>query len=143
VNAGSHRPRRIVRLASRMQWATRSAVRAAKLAGDRAAEAATHQAVDLVKRKLDDGGPVWWTDGSFDLNNMRSRTPRTQNSRPASSVRSIVGDHRPDSVRTLDRFRAPAPAFVYLFRDGSGTQGERVILGVDWRDTPPRLPEPG
>jgi hypothetical protein len=46
----------------------RSAVRSAKLADDPAAEAAAHHAVDVAKRKLGERGPVWWTDGSPDLN---------------------------------------------------------------------------
>jgi hypothetical protein len=46
----------------------RSAVRSAKLAGDPVAEAAAHRAVDIVKRELGERGPVWWTDGSPDLN---------------------------------------------------------------------------
>jgi hypothetical protein len=45
----------------------RSAVRSAKLAGDQAAEAAAHRAVDVVKRELGERGPVWWTDGTPDL----------------------------------------------------------------------------
>jgi hypothetical protein len=54
----------------------RSAVRSAKLAGDQAAEAAAHRAVDVVKRKLGERGPVWWTDGSPDLNrHMVKNTP--------------------------------------------------------------------
>lgn len=46
----------------------RSAVRSAKLGGDQAAEAAAHHAVDVAKRKLGERGPVWWVDGSPDLN---------------------------------------------------------------------------
>ncbi len=46
----------------------RSAVRSAKLADDQTAEAAAHHAVDVAKRKLGERGPVWWTDGSPDLN---------------------------------------------------------------------------
>jgi hypothetical protein len=46
----------------------RNAVRSAKIAGDQAAEAAAHHAVDVAKRKLGERGPVWWTDGSPDLN---------------------------------------------------------------------------
>jgi hypothetical protein len=46
----------------------RGAVRSAKLAGDQAAEAAAHHAVDVTKRKLGERGPVWWVDGSPDLN---------------------------------------------------------------------------
>jgi hypothetical protein len=46
----------------------RSAVRSAKLGGDQAAEAAAHHVVDVAKRKLGERGPVWWVDGSPDLN---------------------------------------------------------------------------
>jgi hypothetical protein len=46
----------------------RRAVKAAKSSGDLAAEAAAHQAVDVAKRALGERGPVWWTDGSPDLN---------------------------------------------------------------------------
>ena len=48
--------------------AARSAVRSAKLSKDLIAEAAAHHAVDVAKRKLGERGPVWWTDGSPDLN---------------------------------------------------------------------------
>jgi hypothetical protein len=48
--------------------AARRAVRSAKLAGDQTAEAAAHHAVDVVKRKLGERGPAWWTDGAPDLN---------------------------------------------------------------------------
>jgi hypothetical protein len=54
----------------------RRAVRSAKVAGDRPAEDAAHQAVDDAKRKLGERGPVWWTDGSPDLNrHMVRNTP--------------------------------------------------------------------
>ena len=46
----------------------RRAVRCAKQAGDREAEAAAHKAVDEVKRALGERGPVWWHDNSPDLN---------------------------------------------------------------------------
>jgi hypothetical protein len=46
----------------------RSAVRSARLAGDQAAEASAHHAIDLAKRKLGERGQAWWTDGSPDLN---------------------------------------------------------------------------
>ena len=56
--------------------AARRAAKSAKLAGDPAAEAAAHHAVDVVKRKLGERGPVWWTDGSPDLNrHMVKNTP--------------------------------------------------------------------
>ena len=46
----------------------RSAVRSAKLAGSQIEEAAAHRAVDVIKRELGERGPVWWTDGTPDLN---------------------------------------------------------------------------
>jgi hypothetical protein len=46
----------------------RRAVRDAKLSADLKAEAAAHKAVDEVKRALGERGPVWWDDGSPDLN---------------------------------------------------------------------------
>jgi hypothetical protein len=56
--------------------AARSAVRSARLAGDPVAEASAHQAVDVAKNKLGERGPVWWTDGSPDLNrHMVKNTP--------------------------------------------------------------------
>lgn len=33
-----------------------------------AKEAAAHRAVDFIKRELGERGPVWWTDGTPDLN---------------------------------------------------------------------------
>jgi hypothetical protein len=56
--------------------AARRAVRDAKQAGDREAEGAAHKAVDEVKRALGERGPVWWDDGSPDLNrHMAKNTP--------------------------------------------------------------------
>lgn len=46
----------------------RRAVREAKQSADHDAEAAAHRAVDEVKRALGERGPVWWKDGSPDLN---------------------------------------------------------------------------
>jgi hypothetical protein len=46
----------------------RRAVKEAKSSGDLPAEAAAHKAVDVVKRALGERGPVWWHDGSPDLN---------------------------------------------------------------------------
>lgn len=48
--------------------AARRAVRAAKLNADLESEAAAHKAVDDAKRALGERGPVWWNDGSPDLN---------------------------------------------------------------------------
>ena len=48
--------------------AARRAVRGPKEAADREAEADARRAVDEVKRTLDERGPVWWDDGSSDLN---------------------------------------------------------------------------
>ena len=56
--------------------AARRAVRSAKLSKDLTVEAAAHHAVDVAKRKLGERGPVWWTDGSPDLNrHMVKNTP--------------------------------------------------------------------
>ena len=46
----------------------RRAVRDAKRSADLKAEAAAHKAVDDTKRALGERGPVWWGDGSPDLN---------------------------------------------------------------------------
>jgi hypothetical protein len=46
----------------------RRAVRGAKKAADPDAEATAHRAVDEVKQALGARGPVWWDDGSPDLN---------------------------------------------------------------------------
>ena len=46
----------------------RRAVKDAKASGDLAAEAAAHKAADVAKRALGERGPVWWSDGSPDLN---------------------------------------------------------------------------
>ena len=46
----------------------RRAVRDAKAQEDPKAEAAAHRAVDDAKRALGERGPVWWDDGSPDLN---------------------------------------------------------------------------
>ena len=48
--------------------AARRAVRDAKQKNDLRAEAAAHKAVDEVKHALGERGPVWWDDGSPDLN---------------------------------------------------------------------------
>jgi phosphoglycolate phosphatase-like HAD superfamily hydrolase len=62
-------------LVSRLM-ASHRAVRAAKLSADLKAEAAAHKAVDEVKRALGERGPVWWNDGSPDLNrHMAKNTP--------------------------------------------------------------------
>jgi hypothetical protein len=56
--------------------AARQAVRDAKKSADREAKAAAHRAVDKVKRALGERGPVWWDDGSPDLNrHMAKYTP--------------------------------------------------------------------
>ena len=40
----------------------------AKRSAELEAEAAAHKAVDEVKRALGERGPVWWDDGTPDLN---------------------------------------------------------------------------
>jgi hypothetical protein len=46
----------------------RRAVRGAKKSVDPDAEATAHRAVDEIKQALGERGPVWWDDGSPDLN---------------------------------------------------------------------------
>jgi hypothetical protein len=54
----------------------RRAVRDAKEATDLSVEAIAHRAIDEVKRALGERGPVWWDDGSPDLNrHMAKNTP--------------------------------------------------------------------
>jgi len=52
----------------RRLMAARRIVRNAKTVGDHEMEAAAHRSVDEVKRALGERGPVWWDDGSPDLN---------------------------------------------------------------------------
>jgi hypothetical protein len=62
-------------LVRRLGTARRS-VRDAKQTTDLKAEVAAHKAVDEVKRALGERGPVWWKDGSPDLNrHMAKNTP--------------------------------------------------------------------
>jgi hypothetical protein len=60
----------------RRLMAARRAVRDAKQGTDFKAEVAAHKTVDDVKRALGERGPVWWKDGSPDLNrHMAKSTP--------------------------------------------------------------------
>lgn len=64
-----------LRLVKRLM-AARRAVRDAKAGQDHDAESAAHRAVDEVKQALGERGPVWWKDGSPDLNrHMAKNTP--------------------------------------------------------------------
>lgn len=54
----------------------RRAVAQAKRSGDAAAMKAARAAVDVAKVALGERGPVWWEDGSPDLNrHMARNTP--------------------------------------------------------------------
>ena len=55
-------------LLTKQLMSARHAVRAAKAAENAETKAAAHRAVDQAKRALGERGPVWWTDGSPDLN---------------------------------------------------------------------------
>jgi hypothetical protein len=57
----------------------RSAVRTAKQDADLEAEAGAHKAVDEIKRTLGERGPVWWEDGSPDLNRHMAKNTLTPN----------------------------------------------------------------
>lgn len=46
----------------------RRAVRGARKAADSDAEATAHRAVNEAKQALGERGPVWWDDGTPDLN---------------------------------------------------------------------------
>lgn len=52
----------------------RRAVAAARRAADRAAEGLAHDAVNGAKVALGERGPVWWDDGTPDLNRHMART---------------------------------------------------------------------
>jgi hypothetical protein len=54
-------------LVGRLMTARRD-VRDAKRSADFQAEAVAHKTVDQVKHALGERGPVWWDDGSADLN---------------------------------------------------------------------------
>lgn len=51
----------------------RRAVRDAKRDADSDAEAAAHRAVDDAKKALGERGPVWWKDGTPDLNRHKAK----------------------------------------------------------------------
>ena len=51
----------------------RRAIGVAKRAGDRAAEDAAHESVDLAKHGLGERGAVWWEDGVPDYNRHMAR----------------------------------------------------------------------
>lgn len=69
--------------------AARRAVRDAKQSADLKAEVAAHKAVDDVKRALGERGPVWWADGSPDLNrHMAKKTPYAEWYAKIGSARS-------------------------------------------------------
>jgi hypothetical protein len=56
--------------------AARRAVRNAKKSADRDAETKAHGDIEEIKRALGERGPVWWDDGSPDLNrHMAKNTP--------------------------------------------------------------------
>lgn len=54
--------------------AARRSVAAARRQDDAEALASARTAVDRAKRQLGERGPVWWTDGSPDLNRHMART---------------------------------------------------------------------
>lgn len=54
--------------------AARRAVGVAKRSGDRTAETEAHEAVDRAKVAVGERGPVWWDDGTPDLNRHLART---------------------------------------------------------------------
>jgi hypothetical protein len=85
--------------------AARSAVRSARIAGDLVAETAAHNTVDVAKRKLGERGPVWWTDGSPDLN--RHMVKNTPYASWYSGLRTA--GRREQRAQSLDMGGRPAP----------------------------------
>lgn len=61
----------------------RRTVRSAKFAGNQIEEAAAHGAVDVIKRELDERGPVWWTDATPDLDRHPVKNTPMRNGIPA------------------------------------------------------------
>jgi hypothetical protein len=66
ANPGLDEVKRVHRVGQLM--GARRAVGDAKKAIDPEAEATAHRAVDELKQALAERGPVWWGDGSPDLN---------------------------------------------------------------------------
>ena len=58
----------------RALMAARRAVAQARRAGDPESLSEARQSVDEAKRSLGERGPVWWTDGTPDLNRRMART---------------------------------------------------------------------
>jgi hypothetical protein len=71
----------------------RRAVKDAKSSDDLVAEAAAHKAVDVAKRALGERGPVWWRDGSPDLNRHMAKNS------PYSSWHAALSPGRRDPKR--------------------------------------------
>lgn len=67
----------------------RRSVRSAKQSGDVEAEIAAHKAVDEIKQSLGERGPVWWSDGSPDLNRRMSKNT------PYAAWYAKIGQSRP------------------------------------------------
>jgi hypothetical protein len=84
--------------------AARRAVKSAKAAGDRTAEAAAHHAVDNAKRGLGERGEVWWTDGSPDLN--RHMIKNTPYSAWYSDLKTAARRHQRIQFQNDDRHQA-------------------------------------
>ena len=85
--------------------AARSAVRSAKLTGDYTAEIAAHHAVDIVKRKLGERGPAWWTDGAPDLN--RHRVRHTQYAAWYSGLKTAARRNQRDQAFDIESGQIP------------------------------------
>jgi len=73
----------------------RRAVKAAKANQDEGGLAAARRAVDSAKRGLGERGPVWWTDGSPDLN--RHLVKNTPYAEWFSEVQSSIERRRDNS----------------------------------------------
>ena len=66
-------------------------VRDAKQNADLKAEVAAHQLFDDVKRALGERGPVWWKDGSPDLNRSHGEEHAHRRLRRSSGADQVCG----------------------------------------------------
>lgn len=76
--------------------AARRAVHTADKANDAAALALARKAVDAAKVSLGERGPVWWTDGSPDLNRHKVKNSPYAEWYGSDAVKDDAGDGEAD-----------------------------------------------
>jgi hypothetical protein len=75
----------------------------AKVDDDRGAETSAHHTVDEAKRALGERGPVWWKDGSPDLNRHMAKTRLMPNGTRRSGGRTTEGRMTAAATFDVDR----------------------------------------